>query len=201
MTQLASGVLEWGNGNFSSGKQASYVCPNVTSRAIYVSVMRITNCRDIAIALKMPSRGFKCNRLLTTVKGFREGSVAAISPLSIKHKLRGRRLIVHVDDRILSAQILVARFDVDVGVDDIVRLDHTFENKCPIGFRMADGCINDNVGVTCRFCEPDVRILDRTTIWPLYGDWNGSRREWSIQKDVGSNVLSVSYLVHLRGVE
>jgi hypothetical protein len=72
----------------------------------------------------------------------------------------------------LCAEFLVAGFDVDVGANHIVGLDHTFESECAIRFRMADGCINNDVGVTRCFCEPDVRVLNWTTVWPLDDNWN-----------------------------
>jgi hypothetical protein len=61
--------------------------------------------------------------LITTVKDFREGSIAAVSPLTIQHKLHGRRLVVRTDDCILCAEFLVAGFDVNVGANNIVGLD------------------------------------------------------------------------------
>src|SRR5580693_1975531 len=110
--------------------------------------------------------------LISTVKNFSEGSFAAVSPLTIQHKLHGRRLVVRTDDCVLCAEFLVAGFDVDVGANHIVGLDHTFESECAIRFRMADGCINNDVGVTRCFCEPDVRVLNWTTVWPLDDNWN-----------------------------
>ena len=90
------------------------------------------------------------------------------------------------DGCILGAELLIAGLDVDIGVDNVVGFDDTFESKCPICLRVADGCINNDVGVTRCFRKPNVRVLNRTTVWRLDERREGFRAQTNRRRSPGA---------------
>jgi hypothetical protein len=68
------------------------------------------------------------------------------------------------DGNILTAELFVAGFEVDVSVNKIVSLSHTLERKGAVRPRVTDSSVNNYIGIAFHLGEPHVRVLYRATV-------------------------------------